>query len=267
MGMPNIHGWDSVAFAFILIGLCRWQLGQPGEDDALIAQGVERARAQGNRFTIGLLRLFACTLRLLRRETGAAKTEAALLTRVDDELGMQGGGTSVAKAFSACATLQEATTLSTLAELSEIVRGFLSQGTSLMSPIFLASLAEGYGRIGDVETGLEKIANALTLIEISGEREREAELYRLKGELLQKRDHPNPAEAEFCFRRAIEVARSQEAKMFELRASTNLARLLAWQARRDEAHAMLAEIYNWFTEGFDTADLKDARSLLGELRQ
>ena len=73
------------------------------------------------------------------------------------------------------------------------------------------------------------------------------------------------AEAERCFRRAIEIARRQSAKSWELRATTNLARLLAKQGRRDEARAMLADIYNWFTEGFDTADLKDAKALLDEL--
>ena len=107
---------------------------------------------------------------------------------------------------------------------------------------------------------MEKIADALALVEISSQREREAELLRLKGELLQKRDHPNLSEAEACFRHAIEVARSQEAKMFELRSTTSLARLLAGQRPRDEARTMLAEIYNWFAEGFDAPDLKEAKA-------
>jgi tetratricopeptide (TPR) repeat protein len=197
MGMLNIHGWDSVALALIYIGLCRWQLGHPGEELAVIAQGVERARPQGTTYTMGLVRLCTCVLHLVRRESAAAKTEAELLKRVDDDLGMQEN--PVTKALSACAMLQQTPTLSTLSELSEIVRAFWAQDTKFMSPIFLASLAEGYGRIGEVETALEKIADALALIEISGEREREAELFRLEGELLQKRDHPNAAEAEACF--------------------------------------------------------------------
>jgi predicted ATPase len=88
---------------------------------------------------------------------------------------------------------------------------------------------------------------------------------RLKGELLLRQDYSDTAEAQRCFWRAIEVARKQSAKSFELRATTSLARLLASQGRRDEARTMLAEIYNWFTEGFDTADLKDAKALLDEL--
>jgi predicted ATPase len=92
----------------------------------------------------------------------------------------------------------------------------------------------------------------------------EAELYRLKGELLLARA-TETGEVEAWFRKAIEIARGQEAKSWELRATTSLARLLSRQGHRDEARVMLAEIYGWFTEGFNTADLKDAKSLLDEL--
>ena len=90
-------------------------------------------------------------------------------------------------------------------------------------------------------------------------------MHRLKGELLLKQDQSNAPEAQHCFQRAIEIARMQSAKSLELRATTSLARLLAKPGRRDEARALLAEIYGWFTEGFDTADLKDAKVLLDEL--
>ena len=90
-------------------------------------------------------------------------------------------------------------------------------------------------------------------------------MHRLKGELLLRQDDSNAAEAQSCFQRAIEIARKQSAKSLELRATMSLARLLAKQGRRDEARTMLAEIYGWFTEGFDTADLKDAKALLDEL--
>jgi predicted ATPase len=92
------------------------------------------------------------------------------------------------------------------------------------------------------------------------------EMHRLKGELLLRQDSSNAAEARSCFERAVEMSRKHSAKSLELRATMSLARLLAKQDRRDEAHAMLAEIYEWFTEGFDTADLKDAKALLDELR-
>ena len=94
----------------------------------------------------------------------------------------------------------------------------------------------------------------------------EAELHRLKGGLLLLGDNGAASGAAQCFRDAIEVARHQSAKSWELRATMSLARLLAQQDKRDEARAMLAEVYNWFTEGFDTADLKDAKALLDQLR-
>jgi len=114
------------------------------------------------------------------------------------------------------------------------------------------------------------LAEALAVVVKTGERFYEAELYRLKGELtlrskVQRLKAEVEAETERCFWQAIEVARDQSGKSLELRATTSLARLLAKQGRREEARTMLVEIYNWFTEGFDTSDLKDAKTLLDEL--
>ena len=106
---------------------------------------------------------------------------------------------------------------------------------------------------------------ALAHIERSGEKFWQAEMLRLKGEVLLVHDAEAIADAEACLRAALEVARAQEAKWWELRSSVSLARLLRDTDRRDEARTMLSEIYNWFTEGFDTADLKDAKALLDEL--
>ena len=106
---------------------------------------------------------------------------------------------------------------------------------------------------------------AFQFIERTGQKYYEAELHRLKGEMLLNKDRSNSTRAEESFAAAIEIARKQHAKSWELRATTNLARLLAKQRKGDKARVMLAEIYNWFTEGFDTADLKDAKALLQEL--
>ena len=111
------------------------------------------------------------------------------------------------------------------------------------------------------------LAEALTLVDTTGERWYEAELYRLKGALLLQQSSDNQAEAETCFQQAIDIARSQQAKSLELRAATSLARLWQQQGKRQEAHDLLAPVYNWFTEGFDTADLKDAKALLDALSE
>jgi predicted ATPase len=109
------------------------------------------------------------------------------------------------------------------------------------------------------------IAEALHLLQQSGECFWEAEIYRVRGELLLKQNESNRDEAQASFERAIQIAHAQTAKSLELRATTSLARLLRDTNRRHETRAMLADIYGWFTEGFDTADLKDAKALLDEL--
>jgi len=126
-------------------------------------------------------------------------------------------------------------------------------------------LVEAHLQMKQPVAGLRALEDAFSRVEPTGERMYESELYRLKGELLLAQDASNAAQAEKSFRTAIEIAQAQSAKSWELRATTSLAGLLAKQGKRDEARAMLAEIYNWFTEGFDTADLKDAKALLEDL--
>ena len=129
----------------------------------------------------------------------------------------------------------------------------------------LATLADACLRAGRIEHGLKAIGDALDLVRRSGECFWKAEINRLRGELLLRQSPSDPALARASVEHAIRKARQQGAKSLELRATTSLARILMSTDRRDEARAMLAEIYNWFTEGFDTADLKDAKALLEEL--
>jgi predicted ATPase len=158
-------------------------------------------------------------------------------------------------------------------------------GVELYRPHHLALLAEAYEKTGQVEEGLRALAEALTVVDKNGERFYEAELYRLKGQLaLQQKskeqrvkiatssEPPTPstqaeAEVEACFCKAIEIAQRQQAKSLELRAVISLSRLWQQQGKYTEAHRRLSEIYNWFTEGFDTKDLQEAKGLLVELGQ
>jgi predicted ATPase len=167
-------------------------------------------------------------------------------------------------------------------QIQQSLAALRATGTELVRPYSLALLAEAYGKTGQAEKGLTALAEALAAVDRTGERMYEAELYRLKGELtLQKFQVSSSkfqvedsvgssvqgleSEAEECFLKAIEVAQKQQAKSLELRAATSLARLWQQQDKKAEAHELLAEIYNWFTEGFDTKDLKDAKALLEEL--
>jgi predicted ATPase len=134
--------------------------------------------------------------------------------------------------------------------------------------MYLAMMAEAYKIADQIKEGLMVVAEALALADQSGEHFFEAELYRIKGELLMQVEATAEEEIEQCFRQAIEIAHSQSAKSLALRAVMSLSRF--WQSRglqgqKKEAEQMLAEIYNWFTEGFDTPDLQEAKSLLEAL--
>jgi predicted ATPase len=152
--------------------------------------------------------------------------------------------------------------------IAQITKGFTAYratGAEIGRPRYLTLLAEAYGTMGQPEAGLTALTEALTLADTTGERWYESEIYRLKGELLLQQSADNQVEAESCFAQAITIAQNQQAKSLELRAATSLARLWQQQGKRQEAHALLAPVYGWFTEGFDTADLKDAKALLDEL--
>jgi predicted ATPase len=155
--------------------------------------------------------------------------------------------------------------VSNLAAAIDLLQKLPHGSERLKRELPLHQLAEGFMKADRVDEALNAVAEALAAANEQEERYYEAEIHRLKGELLLRRDDSNTAEAQRCFERAIEVVRMQSAKSWELRATTSLARLLASQGRRDEARAILADIYYWFTEGFDTADLKDAKALLDRL--
>ena len=126
-------------------------------------------------------------------------------------------------------------------------------------------LAEVCDHLGHTADGLQALAEAHTIVEQHGERWWEAEVHRLRGVLLLRQTMPQPEEAEAWLQRALDVARRQEAKVLELRAAMSLARLWQQQGKRAQARALLAPIYGWFTEGFDTADLQEAKTVLEEL--
>ena len=134
-----------------------------------------------------------------------------------------------------------------------------------MRHAMLALLAEAYGQAGQPEMGLQVLAEALTLVATTEGRCWEAELHRLQGELLLHLPSPAVPQAEAAFLRALAVACRQQAKALELRAALSLARLWQEQGQRAAAHQLLAERYSWFTEGFDTPDLQEAKAVLAEL--
>jgi len=138
-------------------------------------------------------------------------------------------------------------------------------GARIGTPLFLTLLAEALAFAGKIEEGLAALDDALAKAAVSGERGWDAEIHRLRGELTARLPYPDPAKAEESFCTALAIAHEQGTRGCELRAATSLALLWREQGRRGEARALLAPVYGWFTAGFDTADLKEAKALLDEL--
>jgi predicted ATPase len=152
-----------------------------------------------------------------------------------------------------------------LAQVRQGIAAWRATGAALDVPYFCTLLAEVSVQVGHTADGLQALAEAHTMVEQHDERWWEAEVYRLQGVLLLRQTGTPPADAEVWLQRALDVARRQEAKSLELQAAMSLSRLWQQQGKRQEAYDLLAPIYHWFTEGFDTADLQDARALLAEL--
>ena len=151
-----------------------------------------------------------------------------------------------------------------LSLIEQGMAGIRATGAVIGTPNLLMMLAGAYAKVGRASDGLDCLAEAAQIIEMTDERYGEAELYRLRGDLLNATgDLPV---AELSYHQAVAVAKSQNAKLFELRASIGLARLMCKQGRCGEAHDLLAQIYDWFTEGFGAPDLKEAKALLALLR-
>ncbi len=152
-----------------------------------------------------------------------------------------------------------------MAEIEQGIATFEATGVRTWMPYFLGLQAEAYGRAKRTDDGLGSVSEALALAEKTEEHCWRAELCRIKGELLLALSSKHHAEAERCFCQALDLARAQQAKSWELRAAMSLARLWQQQRKMTQARDLLTPIYGWFTEGFDTADLKDAKALLDEL--
>ena len=145
------------------------------------------------------------------------------------------------------------------------ITAYRSRGSTAWVPWYLSYLARAYAELGQLEEARRTISDAMTAVETTKERWCEADIQRTAGEIALMRPEPDAAKAEAYFERALAVARQQQAKSWELRAAISMARLWRDQAKRDEARELLAPVYGWFTEGFDTRDLKEAKALLDEL--
>jgi len=241
-----------------------WLLGYP--EKALLRANEALTVAQGLSHPLSLVfaEFFLSVLYKYRRELAAAQLSLERAIALADEHGFS-LWSAVGAILSGWIIAQNGRADEGFVKIQDGLLAYRASGAEAMRPQFLCWLAEAYRDGCRFESGLAAVTEALAATDEHEDRFYEAETHRLKGDLLLTQDHTKAASALICFRQAIEVAREQSAKSWELRATINLARLLASQGRRHEARSTLSEIYGWFTEGFDTADLKEAKALLEEL--
>jgi predicted ATPase len=202
-------------------------------------------------------------LHLLRREPDTAVEHCRTSTSLADEHGLP-FYLVFAEILAGCAAVHHGEGARGVEAIKRGLDAWQNLGSVLGVPWFLGEFAEGLRSIGRCDEAMDVVSDALRQTEGSGERQFAAELYRIAGMVLLTQG--KLVEAESSFRRAVDIARTQSARIWELRATTCLARLFEKQGKRAEAFTILAEIYGWFAEGFDTADLKDAKALLDHLK-
>ncbi len=241
-----------------------WILGYParGLEESVASLRLATELAHPTSIIVALV--WACVFRDLRREVHEVREHARALISLSTE--------HEASQWLAAGTIIDGSVHAELGEgevaITQIRRGLAAYGSTgahLFVPYFLSLVARACLKIGQPHEGLRVIGKALERVRTTGERMWEAELIRLEGELRLAASPDDVAEALDCFGRAIEIARRQAARSWELRAALSLARLLVAEGRRDEARRTLGGVYDWFTEGFDTADLQDAKALLEAL--
>jgi predicted ATPase len=287
---PEQHGADAYRYVLNPASVSRcfaaWTLCLLGlADQALsrIQEALILARESSDPHSLAHVFFFAAVLHQLRREERLAqeRAEAAIALSSEHGLVFYLAQATITRGW---ALAEQGRHIEGIEQMRQGLTAYEATGAKLLRPHLLALLAEALGKAGRSEEGLIVLAEALVVSQQSGNRFYDAELYRLNGGLLLMQAagrHVSPAatddevgveaqptmvmQAEHCLNEAISIAQKQRAKSWELRAVLSLARLYQKQGRKDEARRMLEETYGWFTEGFDTADLKEAKEMLDRL--
>jgi class 3 adenylate cyclase/predicted ATPase len=263
-----LYGLDPGVICRCIAGWTLWCLGYPEQARQQEQDAVYLAQELAHPFTVAFALDITMLVHQLRQEGAAVRAQAEALHTLSTEQGFvyRVAEATIMRGWVLAAAGQRKAGLE---QMQEGLAAERAMGTEAAAPYFLALQAETYGTMGQPEAGLAVLAEAVMVMQRTGEQWYEAELYRLKGELtLQtsvEKQESRIKEVEAYFYKAIEIAQRQQAKSLELRAVMSLSRLWQQQGKKDEARRMLAEIYGWFTEGFDTKDLQEAKTLLEEL--
>jgi TOMM system kinase/cyclase fusion protein len=270
-GHAFLYGQDPGVACLNFEAQVLWYLGYPEQALERIHEAMSLSRELSDPFSLSFTRASAAWLHQYRQEGRQTKEHAEASIVLSTEQGFP--------FFLAMGTILRGWALTVqgqgeegIAHMREGLAAWQATGAEIVRTLYLALLAEAHGSMGQTAEGLAALAEALALVEKREECFYAAELHRLKGELLLQSGvnqagvvTPHCAEVETCFQQALAIARRQQAKSLELRAAMSLSRLWRQQGRRDEAREILAPVYHWFTEGFDTADLQEAKTLLEAL--
>jgi predicted ATPase len=261
-----LYGQDPGVGCLTYLAATLCLLGYPDQALARSQQALTLAQQRAHPFSLIMALSVAAGVHCYRREPQAVQecAETALALARKHEFTLLEALSLILQGW---ALAEQAQAEAGIAQIHQGLAASQATGAKLNRPFYLTLLAQAYGRAGQPAEGLRVVAEALVAVQHTGVREHEAEIYRLRGELLLQSgvEESRSPGVEDCFRQALAIARRQQAKSLELRAALSLARLWQQQDKREAARELLAPIYGWFTEGFDTADLQEAKALLDAL--
>jgi class 3 adenylate cyclase/predicted ATPase len=258
------YGQDIGVSALVYLSWALWHRGYPDQSARAADRALAYSRQLGHAHTLAYALGFAGRAAVFARDVATVCASGNDCVALASEHGFAHWA-ATGRILQGWADAQKGEAAAGIARIRDGLAADEATGTRLSTPFYLALLAEALALAGKVEEGLAALDDALAKAGVSGVRGCDAEIHRLRGELTARLPHPDPAKAEDSFRTALAIAREQGTRGYELRAATSLARLWGEQGRRTEALDLLAPVYGWFSEGFDTADLKEAAALLAEL--
>lgn len=259
--LVSLYGRDLGVSSHFWSAMALWFLGYPDQARQRIDAALAQAQELGHPYTLAVAHNRAAFIEQFRRESQATRQRAEVAVKIATEFGFPRHAAlgSILRGWALAAQGQGA---EGIAQIRQGMADYHELGMAMEDPYFLALLADAYDHVGRIEEGLATVAEGLRALPSERDFFYKAELYRLRGQLLWRRAAADKAQVEACFQQALEIARRQQAKSLELRASTGLSQLWQHQRKVHMAHQLLAETYGWFTEGFHTADLQEAKALL-----
>jgi predicted ATPase len=258
------YGQDIGVSGFVQLSWALWHRGYPDQSARAADRALALSRQLGHAHTLAHALSFAGVAAVLARDVATVYAHGNDCVALASEHGFPYWAAR-GQMLQGWADAQRGEATTGIARIRDGMAADEAAGARVFTPFHLTLLAEALALAGKIEEGLAALDDALAQAAFSGEKGWDAEIHRLRGELTGRLPNPDPAKAEDSFRTALAIAREQGTRGYELRAATSIARLWREHGRRTEAHELLASVHGWFTEGFDTQDLKEAKALLEEL--